>query len=206
MWWDDLAALPAGIVAEASRGGRLAIDPTAEIHPDAVLDQSQGPILIGARSIICRGASIRGPALIGADCLIGDQTMIRGPVSIGDGVRIGFSSEVKNAIIEQGVAIGPMCFVADSRIGRDAYLGALVRTSNHRLDRETVKVMVDGRTMDSGRDKLGCQIGERASLGIQVIILPGRIVAAESQFGPRITIEKNLPAGRYRLEQRIETF
>lgn len=207
MWWVELDALPAAIAAEATRGGGWsAVDPTAEVHPEALLDDSQGPILIGARTNVCRGAVIRGPAMLGADCLVGDQAMVRGPVSLGDGVRLGFACELKNALVGAGTAIGPMCFVADTKLGRDAYLGAMVRTSNHRLDRETVKVVIDGRRVDSGREKLGCLIGEGASLGIQVIVLPGRIVAPGSLFGPRITIEKNLPAGRYRLAQQLEAF
>ena len=70
--------------------------------------------------------------------------MVRGPVAIGNGTRIGFATEIKNAIIGERVTIGPQCFVADSKIENDAYLGAQVRTSNHRLDKATVKVMVDG--------------------------------------------------------------
>ncbi len=206
MWWHDLEALPAQIAAEAARSDRPRIDRSANVHPDAVLDEAGGPIIIGARSVVCRGAYISGPAIIGADCLIGNQTMVRGPLLFGDGARLGFSSEIKNAIIEPNVAIGPMCFVADSKIERDAYLGALVRTSNHRLDRETIKVLIDGQAVESGRDKLGCLIGPRASLGIQVIILPGRIVAPDSLIGPRVTIEKNLPSGRYRLAQQIELY
>lgn len=204
MWWAELEALPARIAEAAKR--EPALDPTAHVDPDAVLDTSTGQILVGARTRICRGATISGPARIGADCLIGNQAMMRGPMWVEDGVRIGFSTELKNAIVETGVAIGPMCFVADSRIEAEAYLGALVRTSNHRLDRETVQVMVDGEIVDSGRDKLGCLIGARAALGIQVIVLPGRIIAPDSLFGPRITVERNLPPGRYRLEQRIETY
>lgn len=206
MWWAELDQLPALIAAEAAQGGRPTVDPTAQVHADAVLDESGGPVLIGPRSVICRGAYIRGPVLIGADCLIGNQAMIRGPLKMADGVRIGFSAELKNAILQSGVAIGPMCFVADSKLEQDAYLGALVRTSNHRLDRATVDVLVDGRKIDSGREKLGCLIGARASIGIQVIILPGRIVASDSLIGPRVTIEKNLPSGRYRLAQQIEAF
>jgi bifunctional UDP-N-acetylglucosamine pyrophosphorylase/glucosamine-1-phosphate N-acetyltransferase len=205
MWWLELDALPARIADAAARGGP-AIDPSAVIDDGAVIDESTGPVLIGARTILCRGAYVRGPVAIGADCLIGNQAMIRGPTLIADGVRIGFSAELKFALVEEGVAIGPMCFVADSKLEREAYLGAMVRTSNHRLDRETVKVMIDGTAVDSGREKLGCLIGARASLGIQVIVLPGRIVAPDSLIGPRITIEKNLPSGRYRLEQRLEAF
>lgn len=66
--------------------------------------------------------------------------------------------------------------------------------------------MVDGETVDTGLEKLGCLIGARAALGIQVIILPGRVVAPDSIFAPRITIEKNLPPGRYRAIQQLEAF
>lgn len=206
MWWNELAALPARIAALAAAKNSPAIDPDAEIQPGAMLDDSAGPILIGPGTIVCQGATIRGPTIIGADCLIGNQAMVRGPVSIGDATRIGFATEIKNAIIADSVAIGPLCYVADSAIEREAYLGALVRTSNHRLDQRNVSVLIDGEAVDSGRDKLGCRIGARAAIGIQVIILPGRIVAADTQIGPRVVVEKNLPAGRYRLKQQLETF
>ena len=81
-------------------------------------------------------------------------------------------------IVQDRVTIGPQCFIADSKIEADAYLGAQVRTSNHRLDKKTVEVMVDGERLDTGLEKLGCLIGARAALGIQVIVLPGREIAA----------------------------
>ena len=119
----------------------------------------------------------QGPLEIGSDCLIGNLAIVRGPARIGNGTRIGFATEIKNAIIDERVTIGPQCFVADSKIESEAYLGAQVRTSNHRLDKATVKVMVDGEAVDTGLEKLGCLIGARSALGIQVIILPGRIIA-----------------------------
>lgn len=184
----------------------VSIDQTATVAPDATLDASRGPITIGARSQICPGAHIEGPVTVGADCLIGNLVMVRGRTTIGDGTRIGFATEIKNARIAEGVTIGPQCFVADSRIERDAYLGAQVRTSNHRLDKRSVEVMVDGKRVDTGLGKLGCLIGARAALGIQVIVLPGREIAPGSIFAPRITVERNLPAGRYRHTQTLERF
>src|SRR5262249_16889807 len=157
------------------------------------LDASKGRIVIGARTRICEGAYIEGPAAIGDDCMVGNMAMIRGPVHINNKVRIGFATEIKGAIIHDRVTIGPQCFVADSKIEADAYLGAQVRTSNPRLDKKPVTVIHDGKPVDTGREKLGCLIGARSALGIQVIILPGRIVAPDSIFAPRITIEKNLP-------------
>lgn len=204
MWWRELQALA---VEMRSRWGEPStIDETAIIADTAILDVSRGPIKIGPRTRICDGAHLVGPLGIGADCLIGNTSMIRGPTRIGDRTRIGFAAEIKGAIIEPQVTIGPQCFVADSKIERGAYLGAQVRTSNHRLDKETVRVMQHGRSVDTGMEKLGCLIGANASLGIQVIILPGRVIAPDTIYAPRITVEKNLPSGRYRQSQQLEAF
>lgn len=205
MWWREL---------EPDHGHSETIEipyllqqhQTASVASGVLLDTSRGPIIVGARTRICPGAHIEGPVMIGADCLIGNLAMVRGTTTIGDGSRIGFATEIKNAIIEDRVTIGPQCFIADSKIECDAYLGAQVRTSNHRLDRRTVEVMIDGQRFDTGRYKLGCLVGARASLGIQVIILPGREIAPDSLFAPRTTVEKNLPAGRYRTGQQLEQF
>jgi bifunctional UDP-N-acetylglucosamine pyrophosphorylase/glucosamine-1-phosphate N-acetyltransferase len=206
MWWRELQAISTSVPEFSSPGELLTVDPTADIADGAILDATRGPIIIGAGTKICHGAYLQGPIVIGSDCLIGNVAIVRGPTRIGDGTRIGFATEIKNAIIEERVAIGPQCFVADSKIENDAYLGAQVRTSNHRLDKATVKVMADGEAVDTGLDKLGCLIGARAALGIQVIILPGRVIAPDSIFAPRITIERNLPPGRYRPTQQLESF
>ena len=203
MWWAEVAALPERLAADLA-GTPTAIDPTADIETGAVLDDRAGPIVIGARTRVCTGAIVRGPAVIGSDCLIGNYASVRGPVLLGHGVRLGFATEVKQALIGDRVSIGPQCFVADSRVDEGAYLGAQVRTSNHRLDQMAITVRHDGQGRDTGLDKLGCWIGKGTALGIQVIVLPGRVVPAGSTFEPRLTIARNHPPGHYRLAQRIE--
>lgn len=200
-WWTEVASLGSWLsLVEASE-----IDPSVTIEPGAMLDDSTGPIVIAARTKVCSGAVIRGPVRIGEDCLVGNSAVVRGPTLVGDRVRIGFAAELKQAMVSSDVAIGPMCFVADSKVDEGAYLGAQVRTSNQRLDRAEICVREDGIDVATGTDKLGCWIGAGASLGIQVIVLPGRTVAPGSLFEPRITIAQNLPAGRYRAVQALET-
>ena len=206
MWWRELQAQADHWPGLSDPAASRSVDPTAAIADGAVLDTSGGPIIIGARTQVCRGAHLQGPITIGDDCMVGDLAVVRGPARIGNGTRIGFAVEIKNAIIGERVTIGPQCFVADSKIECDAYLGAQVRTSNHRLDKATVKVMVGGEAVDTGLEKLGCLIGARSALGIQVIVLPGRVVAPDSIFAPRVTIEKNHPPGRYRPTQQLEAF
>jgi bifunctional UDP-N-acetylglucosamine pyrophosphorylase/glucosamine-1-phosphate N-acetyltransferase len=206
MWWREIAAQARVYDASGEVGGALDIDPKADVSESAILNSKNGPISIGARTRICPGAYLEGPIEIGEDCLVGNLAIVRGPARIGNGTRIGFAVEIKNAIIDEKVTIGPQCFVADSKIESGAYLGAQVRTSNHRLDRKNVSVLVDGERIDTGLEKLGCLIGANAALGIQVIVLPGRVVAPGSIFAPRITIDKNLPTGRYRAAQQLESF
>src|SRR5690606_7112307 len=137
MWWLDLDNQRALSLPETH------IDESANIHPTTTLDTTAGPIYIGRRTKVCAGAFIYGPAYIGDDCMIGNFAMMRGPITLGNKVRIGFATELKNALIGEGVAIGPQCFVSDSRVDQHAYLGAQVRTSNHRLDKKHVSVVID---------------------------------------------------------------
>lgn len=203
MWWDDIRCLDAEI-AQLLAGRQTEIDASAIVECGATIDDRAGAVRIGAGTRICAGAILRGPLIIGANAMIGNQVMLRGPSIVGDNVRIGYATEIKQSLIGGGTSIGPMCFIGDSRIDEAAYLGAQVRTSNHRLDGQPVSVRQDGVDIDTGMDKLGCWIGARASLGIQVIILPGRVIAEGSMFEPRVTISNNLPAGRYRIKQIIE--
>ncbi len=199
MWWRDIASLADAMALSGSA------DSTAVIEAGADIDSANGPVVIGQGTRVCAGAILRGPLVIGSDCLIGNRCVVRGPAVIGDGTRIGYATEIKQARIGKRVAIGPMCFISDSRVDDDAYLGAMVRTSNHRLDRKPVSVREDDETIQTGMEKLGCWIGARASLGIQTIILPGRVIAADSLFEPRITVDRNYPAGHYRISQTLES-
>ncbi|MFV2448154.1 acetyltransferase [Escherichia coli] len=144
-----------------------------------------------------------GEVVIGANCLIGNYAFIRPGTIISNGVKIGFATEIKNAVIEAEATIGPQCFIADSVVANQAYLGAQVRTSNHRLDEQPVSVRTPEGIIATGCDKLGCYIGQRSRLGVQVIILPGRIISPNTQLGPRVIVERNLPAGTYSLRQEL---
>lgn len=198
-WWELLAP-------HAPVDWEDFVDLSATIEEGAVVDHSTGPIYIGKNVKICRGAFLQGPAFIDDDCLLGNNTMMRGRLVLGKGCRIGYAAELKNAVLRDGVSVGPMCYVADSVLDVKVYLGAMVRTSNHRLDKKPVASEYKGLVTNTGMEKLGAFIGRNTSLGIQVIIYPGRIVPKDSMFAPRITIEKNLPEGRYKIKQVIESF
>ena len=206
MWWNDLDLVKAKIFDLAKNidlKGNCNIYEKLLNNDNIVIDETQGPVIIGKGTKICKNTIIKGPVFIGEDCFIGNNVFIRGNTYINNNVKLGLSTEIKNSIIEDNVTIGPQCFIADSKLESNSYLGAQVRTSNHRLDQKSICVFINGNIYDTGKEKLGCLIGKNSALGVQVVILPGRIIAENSIFGPKILIEKNLPSGKYLLKQQI---
>ncbi|ECZ3992763.1 acetyltransferase [Salmonella enterica] len=202
-WWTILAHRQPDMTRLSALPDGMAGPLKGDIAPTAVIDERQGPVILGENTRVCHGAVLQGPFITGKNCLIGNHAFIRGGTVLGDGVRVGFSTEVKGSVIGDHTTIGPQCFIGDSLIAARVYLGAMVRTSNHRLDGKNVSAFYKGALTDTGREKLGCFIGEGASLGVQVVILPGREVAAYTRLGPGIIVERNLPAGQYRLHQEM---
>ncbi|EHO0060318.1 acetyltransferase [Escherichia coli] len=175
----------------------------AKAFKNIFIDETEGEVVIGEGTRICHGAVIKGPVVIGSNCIVGNSVFIRQHTVIGNNVKIGFSAEVKNSVIESNVTIGPMCFVADSVLCERVYLGAQVRTSNHRLDDDYIYVRTENGSINTGCKKLGCYIGKKSKLGVQVIVLPGRQIKEDTIIGPRIIIERNLDKGKYFLKQEV---
>lgn len=197
MWWTDLAERRNAVGEQLVEQN---IDPTCVIEPGAIV---VGPVRLGPNVQVCAGAIIRGPVDIGEGSMIGNNAVVRGPSVLGSECRVGFGAEIKHSVLADNVTIGPQSYVGDSLVESFAYLGAQVRTSNHRLDQRNVTALVDGTICDTGFEKLGCHIGKRAAIGIHCVVLPGRSVASGAIVGPGIVVEKNLSAGRYRLAQNI---
>jgi bifunctional UDP-N-acetylglucosamine pyrophosphorylase/glucosamine-1-phosphate N-acetyltransferase len=161
------------------------------------------PMYAGNNTFISDDAILNGKIVIGDNCMIGNGAVIRGNVIIENNVRIGYGTEIKESIIREKTTIGPLCYIGDSLIEKEVYMGALVRTSNHRLDKEIIKSWNGEIFEATGLEKLGAWVKEKTVLGIGVVILPGRIVPENSIFEPHIIITKNYVPGHYRLEQNI---
>jgi len=205
MWWEKIKNLHLLAHDERLKNIRgVQCGTTSIIHPTALLDTSSGPIVLGENCRICEFASLTGPLLLGARCLIGKGAQLRQPSVIGDDVLIGQNAEVKRSIIGNKVNLGPSCYACDSLIEDGAFLAALVRTSNFRLDDRNVHVVHQGQHIDTGMKKLGCWVGSNTRLGVGCKIYPGRIVPTDSLFEMDIHIRTNLPTGHYRVRQELE--
>jgi len=205
MWWEQIRTLDGLTHSETLHGmhGVVGIEHSV-IHPTALLDTSQGPIVLGEDCRICEYASLTGPLIMGARCLVGKGAQVRQPSVIGDDVLIGQNAEVKRAVIGNGVNLGPSSYACDSWLEDGVFFAALVRTSNFRLDDRNVQVLHHGQRVDSGMKKLGCWVGKNTRLGIGCKIYPGRVVPPDALFEMDIHIRTNLPSGHYRLQQVLE--
>ncbi|MCE8423913.1 MAG: NTP transferase domain-containing protein [Candidatus Methanoperedens sp.] len=152
-----------------------------EVEPYATL---KGGISVGEGTIIRNGAYIVGPVIIGNDCDIGPNCYIRPGTSIGDNVRIGNAVEIKNSIIMKSTHIGHLSYVGDSIIGERCNFGAGTKVANLRHDGRTIRVMLKGKFMDSGRRKLGTIMGDDVHTGINSMLNVGTIVESKAMIAP----------------------
>lgn len=152
-----------------------------EVEPFATL---KGSISVGEGTIIRNGAYIVGPVIIGNDCDIGPNCYIRPGTSIGDNVHIGNAVEIKNSIIMKGTHIGHLSYVGDSIIGERCNFGAGTKVANLRHDGRTIRVMLKGKLMDSGRRKLGTIMGDDVHTGINSMINVGAVIESKAMIAP----------------------
>lgn len=177
------------------------ISPSAQIADNVHIE---GNVYLGDNVRLSRGAIVLGDVYIGDDTFVGAYSLVRGPCNIEARCKIGYSVELKNAIIQEDTMVGPLCFIADSIVGSDCSFGALTRTSNFRLDRQPVKVKFDAEFVDSQLAKLGAFIGDDVQTGVSVVILPGRKVGNHVHIGPNIVVVRNLQSKkRYMLKQEV---
>jgi len=145
----------------------------AEVEPNATL---QGEVVVGEGTVIRNGAYIIGPVVIGKNCDIGPNCFIRPSTAIEDNVRIGNAVEIKNCVVMDNTNIGHLSYVGDSVIGQDCNFGAGTKVANLRHDGRTIRVMVKGKKVDSGRRKLGVIMGDDVHTGVNTCINVGCVL------------------------------
>ena len=106
-WWKRQPLIPNLLSQELKNYLKLNVkEKNIQIADQVIIDETAGEVVIGANTRICHGAVIQGPVVIGANCLIGNYAFIRPGTIISNGVKIGFATEIKNAVIEAEATIG----------------------------------------------------------------------------------------------------
>lgn len=148
-----------------------------EVEQNVVI---QGPVQIGAGTVVRANSYIVGPVIIGENCRIGPNCFIRPATSISNNCHIGSFVEVKNSIIMAGTGVPHLNYVGDSIIGEGCNLGAGTKIANLRFDKKQIRV---GK-INSKRHKLGAIIGDGVQTGINASIDSGSLIGNGTWIGP----------------------
>ncbi len=154
------------------------IRPQIFVAKDAVISPLatiEAPTIIGHRTEVRPGAYVRGAALIGDDCVIGNST------------------EIKNAILFDGVQVPHYNYVGDSILGYRAHMGAGAIASNFRADHGEVVLRCENEEIRTGRRKVGAIVGDFAEIGCGSVLCPGAIVGKESVVYPLSRVRGTVP-------------
>lgn len=147
---------------------------TASVAPSAYLGAG---VIIGAGTEVRHGAFVRGDALVGAGAVVGNST------------------ELKNAILFDGVQVPHYNYIGDSVLGYRAHMGAGAVTSNVKSDKTPVAVRVGDATLPTDRKKCGAMLGDGVEVGCHAVLNPGTVVGRGSRVYPLSSVRGYVPAG-----------
>lgn len=153
-----------------------------------------GNYYIGEETKIYPGAVIEGPVYIGKNVSIMPGAYVRPGTITGDKCVIGFNSEVKNSVIQDGAKIASLAFVGDSILGKSARIGSGVITANRRFDQQNIRLKQEnGEKLDTGTDFFGCILGDYARIGANSVTSPGTLIGPYTWIYPATSIHGFIP-------------
>ena len=149
-----------------------------EIKPGVVLDASTGPIFIEKNVTIFPNAVIQGPFYIGESSKIKSCATIYPNVSIGKVCKVG--GEVEDTIIHPYSNKQHSGFLGHSYLGSWINLGADTNNSDLQNNYDSIKVQVNGRHIDSGKQFVGLMMGDHSKTAINTMFNTGTVVGFSS--------------------------
>lgn len=153
----------------------------------------KGNVVIGANTIIKAGTYIEGPVYIGSNCEIGPNVHVRPYSAIGNFCKLGNSSEIKESILMDHSALPHLSYIGDSLIGEYVNFGCGTICANVRLDKTPISMVIKDKKVATGRKKMGAVVGDNVSFGIQVSVMPGKTIGANSQIGSSVIVTEDIP-------------
>ncbi|MGN1207486.1 MAG: UDP-N-acetylglucosamine pyrophosphorylase [Eubacteriales bacterium] len=166
-------------------GRQLSRDDYTELSPD---------LWVAKNVRVSPGASLAAPLIVCAGTEIRHGAYLRGSALIGEGCVIGNSTEIKNAILFDGVKVPHFNYIGDSILGYRVHLGAGAVLSNVRCDGAKVIVRSDP-PITTARRKLGAVLGDGCEVGCHAVINPGTVLGRGSTVYPLTSVSGVYPDG-----------
>jgi UDP-N-acetylglucosamine diphosphorylase/glucosamine-1-phosphate N-acetyltransferase len=184
-------ALPAHLAVVGPKE-RLLVDPTARLDPLVVVDTTGGPVVIDREAVVHAFTRLEGPCCVGPQAhVLGAK--IRAGSTIGPSCRVG--GEVEASILHGHSNKYHDGFLGHSYVGEWVNLGAGTHSSDLRNDYGEVSVVVNGRLVPTGLNKVGCFVGDHTKTGLGALLNTGSSVGCFCNLVPAGPLmPKYLPA------------
>ena len=145
-----------------------------KIHPTAVMDPDEGPIVLHDEVTVGPFALVIGPVVVGRKSKIIERASIKEQVQIGHTCKIG--GEVECAIVEPYSNKQHHGFLGHSYVGSWVNMGAGSCNSDLKNTYGEVAIQHRGDRVETGMQFLGCVIGDYSKTAINTSIFTGKIV------------------------------
>lgn len=166
---------------------RIDVHPSASLLPGVVLDASIGAIRIEEDAVIRPNVVLCGPCWVGKGSTIIDGALIKPNTSIGPCCKVG--GEVGASVFQAYSNKSHDGHLGDSVIGEWVNFGANTTNSNLlNTYGEIIVTNLQGKRHKTGRQFVGCFVGDHAKFAICTQIMAGTIV------GTGAMVASSLPA------------
>lgn len=115
---------------------------------------------------------------VGSGAIVGPYARLRPGTELSNDVKVGNFVEIKNATIADGAKVNHLSYIGDAAIGEAANVGAGTITCNY-----------------NGIDKHRTEIGVRAFIGSNTMLIAPVSVGDDAMTGSGSVITKDVPAG-----------
>jgi UDP-N-acetylglucosamine diphosphorylase/glucosamine-1-phosphate N-acetyltransferase len=150
------------------------VDTGAKVKPGVVLDAENGPIFIGKGATVFPNAVVEGPTSVGEGSLIKVGAKIYENTTIGEVCKVG--GEVEASIIHGYSNKQHDGFLGHAYLGMWVNLGADTNNSDLKNNYGSVKVVINGQSVDSGSMFVGLTMGDHSKSGINTMFNTGTVV------------------------------
>ena len=174
------------------------------IKPGVVIDATRGSVLIDDNTFIFPNAVIEGPVYVGKNSKIKTGAAIYENVSIGNVCKVG--GEVEDAIIMSYSNKQHAGFIGHAYLGSWVNLGADTNCSDLKNNYSTIRVKLNGKSIDTGSQFLGLISGDHSKSAINTMFNTGTIVGfASNIFGAGFP-DKYIPSFSWGGAEGISTY
>lgn len=156
------------------------IEENVVIKPNVTLDASDGPIYIDKGVKILSNTYIAGTVYIGEKTFVKANTQIYHGTSIGPVCKVG--GEVENSIIHSYSNKQHEGFLGHAYLGSWVNIGASSNNSDLKNDYGNIKVIIDGKEVNTESQFFGLIMGDHSKCAINTMFNTGTVVGISSNI------------------------